>query len=297
MPNYPNKLVILVAPNGGSSFDREGAKIPITPQEIAEEAARCREAGASVVHFHARNSETKEATGDLNVFGEIISQIRSKCDILIQTTGGIGIKKNQTRPSEEERLAVLDVKPKQDLATIPLGTWDFGRPQRPYTSLTYSNTTTFIRAGITAMQKRQIPFEMEIADIGFLNNAARLADEGLFDRNGSNFWFDFLLGFGAMPPTARHLVFAQEEARRCFPNARQQVLATERDQFPMCILAASLGLDIVRVGFEDNIYLPDGKAAQHNHQLVAAMAKITRDLGREIATVEDAREIFGITKV
>jgi 3-keto-5-aminohexanoate cleavage enzyme len=290
-----NKLVILVAPNGGNAVDREGAHIPITPEEIAEEAARCREAGASVVHIHARNSETKEATGDPKVFGDIITRIRSKCDILIQTTGGIGIKHDDTRPTEEERLGILSIEPAQDLATIPLGSWEFGRPNvRPYKALTFPNTISFVRKGIAAMLKKGIPFEMEIADTGFLSNAMKLAEEGVFDRFGTNFWLDYVIGFGAMPATARHLVFAQEEGRRSFPNAKWQVVATERQQFPMCILAASMGCDIVRLGFEDNIYLPNGKPAQHNHQIVEAMVKIAKDLGREIASVEDAREIFGL---
>ena len=294
MSTYKNKLVILVAPNGGNSFDREGARVPITPEEIADETLRCCEAGASVVHIHARNPQTKEATGDVAVFGDIISRIRAKCDILIQTTGGIGIKKDQTRPTEAERLEILNIKPQQDLATIPLGTWDFGRPQRPYSSLTFPNTTTFIRTGISAMLAKKIPFEMEIADIGFLNNAFRLSEEGLFDPNGRDFWLDLVMGFGAMPANARHMIFAQEEGRRLFPNAKIQVVATERDQFPMCILAASLGFDIVRLGFEDNIYLPNGEPAQHNYQLVEAMVRIAKDLGREIASVNDAREIFGL---
>ena len=135
---------------------------------------------------------------------------------------------------------------------------------------------------------------MEIADIGFINNAMRYAEEGLFDRNAKYFWCDLVMGFGAMPANARHMVFAQAEIQRNFPNAMLQVVATERDQFPMCILAASLGFDIVRLGFEDNIYLPDGKPAQRNHQLVAAMAKIAKDIGREVATAEDARAMFGV---
>src|SRR5512139_3530116 len=160
-----NKLIILVAPNGGNAVDREGAKIPITPEEIANEAALCREAGAAVVHIHARNSETKEATGDPKVFGEIITRIRAKCgDMLIQTTGGIGIKHDQTRPTDEERLGILSIEPEQDLATIPLGTWDFGRPTKPYKALTFPNTPNFIRKGIPAMIAKKMPFEMEIAD-------------------------------------------------------------------------------------------------------------------------------------
>ncbi len=241
-----NKLIILVAPNGGNAVDHEGAKIPISPEEIAEEAALCREAGAAVVHIHARNVQTKEATGDPKVFGDIITRIRSKTDLLIQTTGGIGIKHDQTRPTDEERLGILTIKPAQDLATIPLGTWDFGRPTPPYKALTFPNTPGFIRKGIAAMVAKKIPFEMEIADIGFINNAVRYAAEGVFDRNARYFWCDLVMGFGAMPPNARHMVFAQAEIQRNFPNAMLQVVATERDQFPMCILAASLGFDIVR---------------------------------------------------
>lgn len=292
---HKNKLVILVAPNGGNAVDREGAHIPITPEEIAEEAVRCRDAGAAVVHIHARNPETKEATGDTAVFGEIIKRIRSKCDMLIQTTGGIGVKHDDTRPTEEERLGILSIDPPQDLATIPLGSWEFGRPNTyPYKALTFPNPISFVRKGIAAMQAKKMPFEMEIADTGFLANALRLAEEGLFDRYGTNFWLDYVIGFGAMPATARHLVFAQEEGRRCFPNAKWQVVATEKQQFPMCVLAASMGCDIVRLGFEDNIYLPDGRPAKHNHELVAAMARIAKDLGREVANVEDARGIFGL---
>jgi 3-keto-5-aminohexanoate cleavage enzyme len=289
-----NKLIVLVAPNGGNAVDREGAHIPITPEELGEESALCREAGASVIHIHARNSQTKEATGDPKVFGDIIKNIRSKCDALIQTTGGIGVKNDGTRPTDEERLGILTIEPAQDLATIPLGTWDFGRPTKPYKAMTFPNTPSFIRKGIAAMVKKKIPFEMEIADLGFISNASRYADEGLFDRNASYFWCDLVMGFGAMPANARHMVFAQSEIQRNFPNAMLQVVATEKNQFPMCILAASLGFDIVRLGFEDNIYLPDGKPAKRNHEIVAAMVKIAKDLGREIATADDARNMFGV---
>ena len=137
---------------------------------------------------------------------------------------------------------------------------------------------------------------MEIADTGFLNNALRLAEEGAFDRKGTDFWLDYCMGFGAMPATARHLVFAQSEGERLFPQSKWAVLATGRDQFPMSILGASMGCDIVRIGFEDNIYLPDGRPARRNYELIEAMAEIARDIGREVATVDDAREIFGLGK-
>lgn len=290
------KIVVLVAPTGGNAADREGVHIPTTPQEITDEAFRCYEAGASVVHIHARDRQTKQATSDLTVFSEIIAGVRSKCDMLIQTTTGMGMNSAQIRPSEDERLALLSVQPPQDLTTVALGSWDIWRPYGGHNKkdTTYRNTPEFLRRNIRAIVERGIPWELEIADIGFLTNASRLSDEGVFDRTATNFWLDYVIGFGGMPATARTLVFAQEEGRRLFPQARWAVVATGREQFPMCALAAAMGSDIVRVGFEDNIYLPNSTPAKSNADLVEAMVRIAHDVGREVATVAEAKEIFGL---
>jgi 3-keto-5-aminohexanoate cleavage enzyme len=294
------KLIILVAPTGGNAVDREGAHVPTTPEEIAEEALRCYEAGASVLHIHARDRITKEPTSDLSVFSDIITRARKKCDILIQTTTGMGMRSSRKgnmleRPSHQERLGLMSLEPRQDLVTIALGSWDLWRPNGTYReNPTYQNPPSFLIDNIKAIKAKGFPWEMEIADMGFLNNALRLAQEGVFDPKGTDFWLDYCLGFGAMPATARHLVFAQDEGQRLFPNAKWAVLATGRDQFPMSILGASMGCDIVRIGFEDNIYLPDGRPALHNHELITAMARIARDLGRDVASVDDARKIFGL---
>ncbi len=293
------KLVIIAAPTGGNAFDREGAHVPITPDEIAEEALRCWKVGASVIHIHARDAESGQATGDLAVFSDIIKKIRSKCDVLIQTTTGIGLTKDTTRPGDEARLGLLSITPPQDLTTIPPGSWDIWRPgsgnvYKP--DATYHNTPAFLQKNIAAILARKLPWEMEIADTGFLTNALRLAEQGVFDRHDTSFWLDYCLGFGAMPATARHLVFVQEEGQRLFPQAKWAVLATHKDQFPMNTLGVAMGCDIVRVGFEDNIYLPDERPAKHNYELVEAMASISKSLGREVATVDEAREIFGIRR-
>jgi 3-keto-5-aminohexanoate cleavage enzyme len=291
------KLVIIAATTGGNAMDREGAKVPITPEEIAEEAVRCREAGAAVIHIHARDVVSKQATGDRAVFSDIIRRIRAKCDVLIQTTTGIGLRADTTRPGDDARVGLLSLDPPQDLTTIPPGSWDIWRPGNANAykpDATYHNTPAFLKKNIAAILKRGIPWEMEIADTGFLTNALRLAEQGVFDRHDSSFWLDYCMGFGAMPATARHLVFVQEEGRRLFPHAKWAVLATDKDQFPMNTLGVAMGCDIVRVGFEDNIYLPDGRPAKHNYELVRAMAQIAGHFGREAACVEDARQIFGI---
>jgi 3-keto-5-aminohexanoate cleavage enzyme len=296
------KLVILVAPTGGNAVDREGAHVPTTAEEIAEEAQHCCEAGASVLHIHARDPKTKLATSDLSVFSDIIKRVRAKCDILIQTTTGIGMKPDEKtdrfyRPSHEERLGLLSIVPQQDLVTIAAGSWDLWRPEADYPATpTYQNPPHFLIKNIASIVAKKLPWELEIADTGFLYNALKLAEQGVFDRHDTSFWLDYCLGFGAMPATARHLIFAQEEGQRLFPQAKWSVLATSKDQFPMNTLGVAMGCDIVRVGFEDNIYLPDGKPARHNYQLVEAMARIARDCGRDVATVDEAKEIFGIRR-
>ncbi len=88
-----DKVAIVCAVNGGMQMDREGAKIPCTPDEIADEAKRCYDAGAAVVHVHARD-ENKRNTVDTKVFSEIITKIREKCPVLIQTTNGAGVRRD-----------------------------------------------------------------------------------------------------------------------------------------------------------------------------------------------------------
>lgn len=292
-----NKLIILVAPTG-NQIEREGVHVPTSPDEIAEEARLCREAGASVVHIHARDPETKLASGDVKVFGEIVRKIKEKGDMLVQTTTSLGLKLDPKTNqwvwhSAEERMGLVNIEPSQDLLSCPLGSWEFIHPEggQPNAS-TQLNSFEFLRKNIRSIVAKGLPWEMEIAEVGFLHNAVRLAEEGVFDRNAGNFWLDYILGFGGMPATARQLVYMAEEGKRLFPHTRWEVNATGPNQFPMNILGASMGCDIVRVGFEDNVRLPNGKIARYNHEQVEAMARIARDLGREIATVDEARDIL-----
>lgn len=296
------KLIVLVAPTG-NQVEREGSHVPTTPEEIGEEAFLCHQAGASVVHIHARDPETKRATGDLRVFGEIVSRIRERCDILVQTTTSLGLKPDPATGrwvwhSAEERMGLFSIEPRQDLLSCPLGSWEFVHPEGGQTEpVTSVNGFDFLRRNIAGIVKSGLPWEMEIAEVGFLHNALRLAEEGVFDPAAGNFWVDFIMGFGGMPATPRQLVFMADEAQRLFPGVRWEVNATGRDQLPMNALGAALGCDIVRVGFEDSVYLPGGRPARRNHEVVEAMVRIARDAGREIATVEEARQMLGVGRV
>jgi 3-keto-5-aminohexanoate cleavage enzyme len=155
----------------------------------------------------------------------------------------------------------------------------------------------FLRTGLRRIVERGIPFEMEIADVGFLANAARLADEGAFRKDDNNYFLDYLFGFGGMPPTAQHLAFVQREGERLFPKARWGVLATGVDQFRMAAIGICMNCDVIRVGFEDNIYLPNGESAERNVDLVESMTRIIRDLGRDVANVDEAKVILGVASV
>lgn len=293
------KLIVLVAPTG-NQIEREGVHLPTSPEDIAEEAYRCYQAGASVVHIHARDPQTKKATGDKAIFGDIVKRIKERCDVLVQTTTSLGLKmdpvtKQWVWHSNEDRMGLYSIEPRQDLLSCPIGSWEFIHPEGGQPNATTSvNGFDFLRKNIRAIVESNLPWEMEIAEVGFLHNAARLADEGVFDRNRGNFWVDFIMGFGGQPSTPRQLVYMADEAQRLFPNIRWEVNATGHDQFPMNTLGAAMGCDIVRVGFEDSVYLPNGKPAKHNFEVVEAMVRIAKDVGREIATVEEARQMLGV---
>lgn len=292
------KLIILVAPTGNQK-DVRGSHVPVTPEEIAEEAFRCWKAGAAVVHIHARDPKTRLASGDMKIFGDSIRRIKEKCDVLVQTTTSLGLKQDPASGkwvwhSSEERMGLLAIDPPQDLLSCAMGSWEFIHPEGGQSEpTTQVNGYEFMKRNIGSMVQKNLPWEMEIADTGFLQNARRLADDGVFDGNAKNFWLDYVMGFGGMPATARQLMFMAEEGHRLFPQAKWETNATGRDQFPMNILGAAMGCDIVRVGFEDSVWLPDGKQAKNNFEQVEAMADLAVKLGRDIATPAEAWEILG----
>ena len=134
--------------------------------------------------------------------------------------------------------------------------------------------------------------EFELVEVSVVHRLARLADQGVFDRNASNLWMLHGGGLGNTPPTARALVYSVDEQQRLFPNAKWGVLGAGKAQFTMVGMGVAMGCDTVRVGFEDNIYLPNGSAAKRNHELVRAARVIIEGLGCEVATPDDLRQTF-----
>ncbi len=293
------RFIITVALNGGMQQDRDGAVIPKQPAELGEAAARCWEAGASVVHVHARGPDGRNS-GDPAIYSEIIREIRARSPVLVQTTNGIGVRRDPATggfiwPSDEERLGLLTIEPRPDLFGVAAGSADFYHPEGGYAKETpYVNSPEFLRQTIEKVYAMGSALEYEVVEASALHRLLRYAEEGLFDRTRANVWLLHGGGYGAVPAIARNLMFNVEEGLRYFPQAIWGMTSTGRQMFPMVTLGLSMGCDLVRVGFEDGIHLPDGSVATHNHEMVAAAAQIGRFFGMEPASVEEARLRFGI---
>jgi 3-keto-5-aminohexanoate cleavage enzyme len=279
--------------------DRDGAVIPKQPEEIGAAAARCHAAGASMIHVHARDPQGKN-TGDRKVYAEIIRQIRKHSPILIQTTNGIGVRRDPATgqfiwPTDAERLGLLTLDPQQDLFGIAAGSADFYNPEGGYPEETpYVNSPALLRKTIEEVYRKGSALEYEVVEASCLHRLLRYAQEGLFDRDRDNVWLLHGGGFGSTPPIARNVLFSIDEGLRLFPKAIWGVTATGRDMFRIVTLGLSLNCDLVRVGFEDGIHLPDGSVARDNSDMVRTAAQIAAIYGMKPATVEEARARFRI---
>lgn len=291
------KVAIVAAVNGGMQQSNGKTFVPVSPEEIARDAAEVREAGAAIIHVHARDENGKN-TGDVSVYADIIRRVRANNDILIQTTNGIGVRRDPATgemiwPTDQERLALLTIDPKPDLYGIAAGSTDFWHPAGGYpTETPYVNSPDFLRKTLPHVYAQGSTVEFELVEINVVHRLSRLADEGIFDRNAYNLWMLHGGGIGNTPPTARALVYSRDEQLRLFPNAKWGVLGAGKAQFRMAALGLAMGCDTVRVGFEDNIYGPDGHPAERNRDLVAAVRKLAEAMGREIATPAEAKEMF-----
>lgn len=296
------KVIIMASLTGHRGFPELVQYIPTTPEQIAEEAYKCYQAGAAFVHVHAVDEKTKISISDIRVFGNTLKKIRGKCPILIEITGAVGsvrdpVTNKRIWASDAERLNLLNMEPLPDLVPTPVGTVDYMYPDG---YATFFNTPDFLKKMIPAIIKKKIGWEAEIFEVGWLYRLLNLAEEGIFDRNTPvllNLAMMTGVGIGGLQPaTPRHVVYLSDEAKRLFPQATWTVLTRGDNYYQIITLGMSLGCHLVRTGFEDHFRLPSGEVAKNSYQLVESAVKIARDLGRDIATVEEAREILSLPK-
>lgn len=270
----PPSHVILTAAIVGAEVTREQTPhLPITAEEIADEAARCRDAGASVIHLHVRTHDGKPSQSS-ELFAAAIDAIRRKTDVIVQTStgGAVGM-------SVDERSGPLACKP--EMATLNCGTINFGDE-------VFENSRPLIRDLARRIRAAGSMAELECYEVGHVDEALALLREGLISEP---LHFQFVLGIpggiGARPEVLRFLV---SQVPR---GATWGVAAVGRHQRPMTELAIELG-GHARVGLEDNIYLDKGVLSEGSAPLVARAADFARSVGRDPATPERARQLLGL---
>ncbi|KPV42857.1 3-keto-5-aminohexanoate cleavage protein [Alicyclobacillus ferrooxydans] len=260
---------------GAETMPSDQPNLPITPEQIADAAKACRDAGASICHLHVRTDDARP-TQDKERFRETIEAIREKTDIIVQVSTGGAVWM-----TPEERLQPIELAP--EMATLTCGTVNFGKE-------VFWNSPELLERFASEFQKRGVRPEFEIFDSGMIANAMNLAKLGLVEPP---FHFDFVLGVpGALPASAKNLLFLMESIPA---GASWSVAGIGRHQLPMAALAIPLG-GHVRVGFEDNIYYRKGELAISNAQLVERVARIAAELDRPVATPDEARALLGIPR-
>ncbi|WP_267643375.1 3-keto-5-aminohexanoate cleavage protein [Haloarchaeobius amylolyticus] len=275
---FEKKLIISVATTGGHQGKEANPNLPEQPEEIAQDLAACEEAGASIVHLHARDEEG-ENTKDVARFQEMRDYIDEYCDdILVNfTTGGGGIY-----PREERIAPVLETDPRPELATIDLGPINFGQTR------TAENTREQNEEYAERMRDAGVKPELELFNPGQIPEAQHLIEEDLLD---APYWATVIFGMqNGMPPGPRNLINFVDNLPE---PVEWQALAVGKHQLPMTTAAITMG-GHVRVGMEDNVYYRKGELAESNAQLVRRTARIADELERPIASPAEAREMLDL---
>lgn len=300
------KRIINCAITGSIHVPSMSPYLPITTDEIAQNAIDAANAGAATVHIHARNPENGQPSSDLNLYEEIIDKIRAKNkDVIIcVTTGG------STSMTVEERAAAIP-RLKPELASMNTGSinwglfpaaakikefkYDWEKPNLENKDVIFRNTFGDMEKILTMMNENGTTPELECYDVGHLYNVKFMKDAGFIKGKP---YIQFVLGVnGALAATPYDLQYMKETADRLFGvgGYNWSAFGAGRAEFPTCIQNLFLG-GHVRVGLEDNLYLGKGRLAKNNAELVEKMARIMRELDFEIATPDEARELLGLKK-
>lgn len=271
------KLIITAAICGAEVTKKQNPNIPYTIREIGIEAEKAFLAGASIIHLHVREDDGTP-TQDIKRFQACVDEIKNRCpDVIVQpsTGGAIGM-------SNEERLQPIFMAPPPEMATLDCGTMNFGGDE------IFVNTENTIIHFAQEMNSRGIKPELECFDKGMIDMALRLNNKGYIkDPMHFNFVFGVIGGIAA---TTRDLVFMINSIPK---NSTFTVCAIGRHEFPMVTLSIVMG-GHARVGFEDNIYISKGVLAKSNSELVEKIVRISKEIGRNIASPYEARKILGL---
>ena len=297
-----NKRIITAAITGSIHTPTMSPHLPITPEQIIDEILAVHEAGGTVCHVHVRDPKTGQPVTDLEIFREIASTVKSKCDIILclTTGGGLGM-------SAEERVQTVSTL-SPELASFNAGSINFAlfpamekwkewkyEWEPKYLGMTedfiFPNTFKTLRQFAESFNEHNTKPELEVYDSGMVNNIANLIDRGHLKKP---VYIQYVMGvLGGITPSPENLMFLVDYTKRLIGDFEFSVCVAGRAQFPICTQSLLLG-GHVRVGLEDNLYLEKGVMAKSNAEHVAKIIRIAKELGIEPATPNEGREILGL---
>lgn len=295
------KVIITCAVTGAIHTPTMSPYLPITPDEIAEAAIGAAEAGAAIVHLHARMPEDGRPSQDPNLFRQFLPKIKAASNVVINlTTGGA-----PTMQVEERLQPALQLKP--EVASLNMGSMNFGLYEMiprfkewkhdwelPYLDGShdriFKNTFKDIAHILESCSDNGTRFEIECYDIGHLYTAAHFLERGLVK---APLFIQSVFGLrGGIGPHPEDVMHMRRTADRLFGDQYQwSVLGAGRNQMYIASMSAVLGGN-VRVGLEDSLWLGKGRLAQTNAEQVSKIRRILEELGLEVATPDDARRIL-----
>jgi uncharacterized protein (DUF849 family) len=298
-----HKVIITCAVTGAIHTPSMSPYLPVSPQEIAEAAIGAAEAGAAIVHMHARDPEDGRPSQNPDHFVPILDALKSHTDAVVNlTTGG-----SPHMTVAERMRPAMEFKP--ELASLNMGSMNFGlypmlnrfsefthewerEALEKSRDLVFKNTFSDIETILEFGRANGTRFEFECYDISHLNNLAHFRDRGLTD--GPLFVqsvFGLLGGIGAHPEDLMHM---RRTADRLLGSDYQwSILGAGRHQIPLATIGAAMGSN-VRVGLEDSLWIAPGKLAESNASQVTRIRTILEALNLEVATPDEARQILGL---
>jgi uncharacterized protein (DUF849 family) len=291
MSRFEDPVIISCSISGAVANRDQCAAIPYTPEEYAAEARRIVDEGGSQIHIHARTPEGVPSY-EIEDFRAITDAIRAEVDdvIINYSTGAIGV------PIEKRIAYLRELRP--DVAALNMSSMNYAK----YSSrrkdfvfkAVFENSFDTIIEFLEAMREIGIKPEHECFDAGHIANLDPLLDMGLL---AEPLQISLVMGVnGGIRPNARNVVMMSDQIPGGPDGPNQwQVIGISRDQWKLIGAALTLGGN-VRVGLEDNFYLPDGEMASSNGDLIAKARQMAEDVGRRAATVAEARELLGVAR-
>jgi 3-keto-5-aminohexanoate cleavage enzyme len=291
MPVSKDKVLVTCALTGVIAKREQCPHVPYSPVEIAEEARRAYEAGATQVHIHAREPDSGDQSWSTDIYRQIKEEVQKRCPVIVNfSTGGF----NMGVESEEEKKQRIEYlwKVKPEVAALNMGSMNYAKYSDKRKGFVFDfvflNPFSDILLVAKAMREGGVKPELECFDVGHIHNAEPLLAMGALKRP---LQFSFVLGVvGGAAPTTETIAHM---ARQVAPDDVWEVIGISKVQWRLMGAALVLGGN-VRVGLEDNFYLdPAGtQMAKGNAPLVEKVVRMARDVGREPMNIEEAREVL-----